>query len=63
MTTLHTLQRVLAVSVKRQGEKPLTNAYLLNIIRMANQVEEREAVALREALNEVLEADRKWGSS
>lgn len=61
--SLDTMRRVLEASVARNGEKPLTNAYLLNIVKMTQRVEAREAELLEAALNEVLEDDRKWGSS
>lgn len=62
MSGLHTLQRVLEASVRRNGEKPLTNEYLLNIVKMARRVEAKEAENLQASLDAVLEEDRKWGS-
>ena len=63
MNDLNFLVRVLEASVKRKGEVPLTNAHLLNIVRMAIRTEERQQMALDEMLNEVLSDDAKWGSS
>lgn len=61
--SLDTMRRVLEASVARNGEKPLTNAYLLNIVKVTQRVEAREAELQDKFLNEVLEEDRKWGSS
>lgn len=36
------LIEILEESVKRNGEKPLTNKWLLNILKMAQRIEERE---------------------
>ena len=62
MDGLEWLARVLEASVKRNGEKGLTNAYLLNIIRMAQRVENAHQERVEKMLSDVLEADRQWGS-
>lgn len=63
MTSLEALQAVLEASVARNGEKPLTNAYLLNIVKMTNRYIDRRETALRNSLDECLSDDAKWGSS
>jgi len=40
--SLYHLKEVLKRSVEKNGEKPLTNAWLLNIIKMAERDEERD---------------------
>ena len=62
MDGLEWLARVLEASVKRNGEKGLTNAHLLNIIRMAQRVENAHQERVEKMLSDVLEADRQWGS-
>ena len=56
------LERVLEASVKRRGEVPLTNAHLLNIVRMAQRAKDGHQVAIDKMLSEVLDEDKKWGS-
>jgi hypothetical protein len=63
MSALYWLKRTLEVSVKRQGEKPLTNAYLLNIVNLAIKAEEQHTHAVEDSLNDTLAEDKKWGSS
>ena len=60
--SLYTLKRVLEASVRRQGEKPLTNQYLLNIVSMAMRTEEAQAAMTEQALNDMMGDDKKWGS-
>ena len=62
MDGLEWLAKVLEASVKRNGEKPLTNAHLLNIIRMAQRVENAHQERVEKMLSDVLEADKQWGS-
>ena len=62
MDGLEWLARVLEASVKRNGEKGLTNTYLLNIIRMAQRVENAHQERVEKMLSDVLEADKQWGS-
>jgi len=52
---------VLAASVKRKGEVPLTNLYLLNILSLAQRLKERREENVEADLNEMLADDRKWG--
>jgi hypothetical protein len=63
---LQVLQLVLEASVAKQGEKPLTNAYLLNIVKMARllqtKAEDAHESQMTEIYNDVME-DRKWGDS
>ena len=63
MDGLEWLAKVLEASVKRNGEKSLTNAYLLNIIRMAQRVENAHQERVEKMLSDVLEADKQWGSN
>jgi hypothetical protein len=41
----------------------MTNAHLLNCIRMSQRLEEREQEEQDRRLNEVLNEDKMWGSS
>lgn len=63
MDGLEWLAKVLEASVKRNGEKSLTNAYLLNIIRMTQRVENAHQERVEKMLSDVLEADKQWGSN
>lgn len=63
MNGLKWLARVLEASVAKRGEVPLTNAHLLNIVRMAQRCEGRSAEQLEVSLNEMMAEDKKWGSS
>ena len=54
---------VLEASVKKRGEVPLTNAYLLNILKMAQRWEEERLVRAEAEINEMMAEDKKWGSS
>lgn len=63
MTNLETLRAVLEVSVERNGEKPLTNAYLLNIVKMVQRVQARRQESIDHMLDEAMGDDKKWGSS
>lgn len=62
MDGLDWLAKVLEASVKRNGEKSLTNTHLLNLIRMAQRVENAHQERVEKMLSDVLEADRQWGS-
>lgn len=66
MDDLRALEVVLDASVKRKGEVPLTNAHLLNIVRMARRVknhqEELEAKREQDLYNEVMEDQYRYGS-
>ena len=60
------LAAVLEASVKRNGEKPLTNAHLLSIVKMAQRLEnvraERREQWLSNIYNETIGEDRKWSA-
>lgn len=60
------LERILEISIKRNGEKPLTTSYLLNLIRLAQKRKEfRENVhekTIQQAYEEAVGEDLKWGS-
>ena len=62
MNGLEWLAKVLEASVARRGEVPLTNAHLLNIVRMAQRAEAAYQSRVDASLNEVLSDDAKWGS-
>ena len=62
MDGLEWLAKVLEASVKRNGEKSLTNTHLLNLIRMAQRVENAHQERVEKMLSDVLEADKQWGS-
>ena len=62
MDGLEWLAKVLEASVKRNGEKSLTNAHLLNLIRMAQRVENAHQERVEKVLSDVLAADKQWGS-
>lgn len=61
MNNLEILAEVLAASVKRKGEVPLTNAHLLNIVKMAIRVEEGRQNAIDDLLSDVFGKDKGWG--
>ena len=65
MSEMRILEAVLEASVARRGEVPLTNAHLLNIVRMTNRVhtqrEDRRHQTMESALNQVLMDDAIWG--
>ena len=61
MKGLHALGRILEASVKRKGEVPLTNAHLLNIVKLAVGVENARDEAIERSLNEMMGEDLKWG--
>lgn len=63
MKGLEYLKWVLEVSVRRNGEKPLTNAYLLNIVNLAIKAEAAHQQAVEDSLNEMMAEERKWGNS
>ena len=63
MNGLVWLTRVLQASVKHNGEVTLTNANLLNIVKMAIRAEEAHAADVQRLIDESMEDDRKWGSS
>ena len=63
MSDLHNLARVLEASVQRRGEVPMTNAHLLNIVRMTIRMMAKEEELAEARLNEVLAEDKIWGSS
>jgi len=67
MNDLHALHIVLEASVAKRGEVPLTNAHLLNIVKMARRLqrksEEAHQTELVEIYNEVLGEEKKWGSN
>jgi hypothetical protein len=62
MTNTEALIVVLSESVKRNGEKPLTNAYLLNIVRMAVRLKDKADERLDQMLAESFAEDKKWGN-
>jgi hypothetical protein len=62
MQTIDWLERVLEASVERKGEVPLTNAHLLNCIKLAKRIESKHEQRTEAMLNEVLAEDRKWGA-
>lgn len=62
MKDLYWLKRVLEVSVKRNGEKPLTNEYLLNIVKLAIKAEEAHEARVEASLNDMLGEEARWGS-
>lgn len=41
MSSLHDLALVLEASVRKRGEVPLTNAHLLNIVKMTMRMQEK----------------------
>ena len=59
---MNELIEVLEASVKRRGEVPLTNAHLLNCLKMAARLKDRREEALENSLNEMMAEERKWGS-
>jgi hypothetical protein len=61
MTNTEALIVVLEESVKRNGEKPLTNAYLLNIVKMAARLKDKTDERLEQMLAESMAEDRMWG--
>lgn len=63
MSALHDLALVLEASVRKRGEVPLTNAHLLNIVKMTMRMQEKREALIEERLNEVLAEDKIWGSS
>lgn len=63
MSDLHDLALVLEASVRKRGEVPLTNAHLLNIVKMTMRMQEKRESLIEERLNEVLSEDKIWGSS
>lgn len=63
MSALHDLALVLEASVRKRGEVPLTNAHLLNIVKMTMGMQEKREALIEERLNEVLAEDKMWGSS
>ena len=63
MSALHDLSLVLEASVRKRGEVPLTNAHLLNIVKMTNRMQSKREELIEEHLNEVLAEDKIWGSS
>ena len=54
---------ILTRSVERNGEKPLTNKYLLNIVKMAAKYQEHQEMATEESMNRFFEEHNRWGSS
>lgn len=62
MKSLLWLKRILAASVERNGEKPLTNAHLLNIVNMAIRAECAAVERAEKRLAEVIGEDKMWGS-
>lgn len=63
MTEMEALERTLAASVERKGEVPLTNAHLLNIIRMARRAKAAHDQRVDDICNEALAEDAMWGKS
>ena len=63
MSALHDLSLVLEASVRKRGEVPLTNAHLLNIVKMTIRMQSKREELIEEHLNEVLAEDKIWGSS
>lgn len=63
MSSLHDLALVLEASVRKRGEVPLTNAHLLNIVKMTMRMQEKREALIEDRLNEVLAEDKIWGSS
>lgn len=63
MDGLEWMVKVLEASVKRNGEKSLTNAHLLNIIRTTQRVKNAHQERVEKMLSDVLEADKQWGSN
>ena len=63
MSALHDLSLVLEASVRKRGEVPLTNAHLLNIVKMTIRMQSKREELIEEHLNEVLAEDKKWGST
>ena len=53
---------ILTRSVERNGEKPLTNKYLLNIVKMTLRYKENQEMATEESLNRFYDQDCQWGS-
>lgn len=60
---MNALIAVLEASVKKRGEVPLTNAHLLNILKMAQRWEEQREAKAEEMMNEMMAEEKKWGSS
>lgn len=60
------LEKILEISVKRNGEKPLTTSYLLNLIRLAQKRKEfrenTQEKTIQQAYEEAVGEDLKWGS-
>lgn len=50
---LQILQKVLEASVERRGEIPLTNAHLLNIVKMTRRVKNQREEAHEKMLDEI----------
>jgi hypothetical protein len=62
MTEGEALVHILTRSVERNGEKPLTNKYLLNIVKMTLRYMEHNEMANEAALNQFWDEDNQWGS-
>lgn len=63
MNGLVWLARVLTASVARKGEVPLTNAHLLNIVKLAIRAESQNEAEAERAAAQALTDDKMWGSS
>ncbi len=53
---------ILTRSVERNGEKPLTNKYLLNIVRMTIRYKAHQEMATEESVNRFFDQDNQWGN-
>lgn len=69
-TLLELLCRIFDKSIKKHGSQPLTTAHMLNILKMALRAVKRKELedlkmeeAENEMLNEILEDEKRYGSS
>ena len=62
MTDFEAFGHILTRSVERNGEKPLTNLYLLNIVKMTLRYKEHQEMAQEESLHRFWDEHHAWGS-
>lgn len=53
---------ILKRSVERNGEKPLTNRWLLNICNMADRYVEHQSMAEEASMAQFWDEHHQWGS-
>jgi len=54
-------RRILEQSVEKNGEVPLTNKYLLNIVKMADRQAAKDGEISEAQYYKLMEAEYKWG--